>query len=64
LSSPLAYGQTQKTCIDASSQLLQHGAEGKDLLFNNMTGDESWFHHFKPEMKEQSMEWHHTISPK
>ena len=28
-----------------------------------MTGDESWFHHFKPETKRQSMEWRHLHSP-
>jgi hypothetical protein len=29
-----------------------------------VTGDESWFHHFEPETKLQSMEWHHLHSPK
>jgi len=28
-----------------------------------VTGDESWFHHFEPEMKWQRMEWHHLYSP-
>jgi len=28
-----------------------------------VTGDESWFHHFEPETKRQSMEWHHLHSP-
>ena len=28
-----------------------------------VTGDESWFHHFEPETKWQSMEWHHLHSP-
>jgi len=28
-----------------------------------VTGDESWFHYFKPETKRQSMEWHHLHSP-
>ena len=27
-----------------------------------MTGDESWFHHFEPETKRQSMEWRHLHS--
>jgi hypothetical protein len=26
-------------------------------------GDESWFCHFDPETKRQSMEWHHKILP-
>jgi hypothetical protein len=29
-----------------------------------VTGDESWFHHFDPDTKRQSMEWHHATSPK
>jgi len=28
-----------------------------------VTGDKSWFHHFDPTMKQQSMEWHHLDSP-
>ena len=28
-----------------------------------VTGDESWFHHYEPETKRQSMEWHHLDSP-
>jgi len=28
-----------------------------------VTDDESWFHHFEPETKRQSMEWHHLHSP-
>jgi histone-lysine N-methyltransferase SETMAR len=29
-----------------------------------VTGAETWIHHFEPEMKRQSMEWHHTTSPR
>ena len=28
-----------------------------------LTGDESWFHHFEPETKQQIMEWPHLHSP-
>ena len=28
-----------------------------------MTGDEIWVHHFEPESKRASMEWHHPTSP-
>jgi len=28
-----------------------------------VTGDKSWFHHFEPEMKQKSVEWHHLHSP-
>jgi len=27
-------------------------------------GDETWAHHYEPEMKRQSTEWHHTQSPR
>ena len=33
------------------------------FLLRIETGDESWFHHFEPETKRQSMEWHHLHSP-
>jgi hypothetical protein len=37
---------------DVSSQLLRRYAVGSDdFLFNIVTGDESWFHHFDPETK-------------
>jgi hypothetical protein len=29
-----------------------------------VTGDETWIHHFDLEKKRQSMEWHHTTSPR
>jgi len=32
-------------------------------MLNIVTGDESWLHHFDPERKWQSMEWHHLDSP-
>jgi hypothetical protein len=38
-------------------------AEGDDFLSTIVTGDETWIHHFEPETKRQSMEWHHTTSP-
>ena len=37
--------------------------EGDDFLHRIVTGDESWFHHFEPETKRQSMEWRHLHSP-
>jgi len=47
-----------------TSELLQrYRHEGSDFLLHIVTGDESWFHHFKPETKRQSMEWHHLHSP-
>ncbi|PNF27435.1 hypothetical protein B7P43_G16882 [Cryptotermes secundus] len=47
-----------------TSELLQrYRHECSDFLLCIVTGDESWFHHFEPEMKQQSMEWHHLHSP-
>jgi len=47
-----------------TSELLQrYQNEGDDFLLHIVTGDESWFHHFEPETKRQSMEWHHLHSP-
>jgi len=39
--------------------------ETKEMIFlpSSVTGDERWFHHFDPETKRQSMEWHHLDSP-
>src|SRR5215469_3766384 len=40
-----------------TSELLQrYRHEGDDFLLRIVTGDESWFHHFEPETKRQSME--------
>jgi hypothetical protein len=48
-----------------NSELLQrYRHEGDDFFLHCIvTGDESWFHHFEPETKQQSMEWHHLHSP-
>jgi len=47
-----------------TSELLQrYRHEGNNFLLCIVTGDESWFHHFEPEMKWQSMECHHLHSP-
>jgi hypothetical protein len=35
-----------------------------EFLSRIVTGDETWLHHFEPETKIQSMEWHHANSPK
>jgi len=47
-----------------TSELLQrYRHEGDDFLLHIVTGDESWFHHFEPETKRQSMEWRYLHSP-
>jgi hypothetical protein len=47
------------------SELLEHfDAEGEAFLSRSVTGDETWVHHYKPETKRHSMEWHHPQSPR
>ena len=47
-----------------SSELLQRfETDGEAFLSRIITGDESWVHHFAPETKRQSLEWHHPHSP-
>jgi hypothetical protein len=49
-----------------STRLKQHAVteEGDQFLFNIITGDESWIHHFDPEEKRLSMQHRHTSSPR
>jgi len=46
-----------------SGLLQRYRHEGNDFFLRIVTGDESWFHNFEPEMKQQSMEWCHFHSP-
>jgi hypothetical protein len=39
-------------------------AEGEAFMPQIVTGDETWAHHYQPETKRQSMEWHHPQSPR
>jgi len=42
------------------SELFEHfDAEREAFLSRIVTGDKTWAHHYEPEMKRQSMEWHH-----
>jgi hypothetical protein len=43
--------------------LLCYETEGNAFLFQIVTGDESWVHHFIPESKAASMAWKHMTSP-
>ena len=47
------------------SELLERfDAEGGVFLSRIVTGDETWTHHYEPETKRQSMEWHHPQPPR
>ncbi|GFN74129.1 histone-lysine N-methyltransferase SETMAR-like protein [Plakobranchus ocellatus] len=49
---------------DMCTQLLErYNAEGEAFLQRILTGDESWFYHYDPECKAQSMEYRHKTSP-
>jgi hypothetical protein len=50
--------------IICSELLARYEAEGDDFLTTMVMGDKIWIHHFEPETKRQSMEWHHTASPR
>ena len=56
-----------ESCYSGMSTRLQQRAvteEGDQFLFNIVTGDESWIHHFDPEEKRLSMQYRHTSSPR
>jgi len=56
-----------ESCYGSMSTRLKQRAvteEGDQFLFNIVTGDESWIHHFDPEEKQMSMQCRHTSSPR
>ena len=50
--------------LEACSELLEYCHSGKTFMQQIVTGDEIWIHHFEPESKTPSMEWHHPTSPR
>jgi hypothetical protein len=54
-----------KTAILQACQRLlsRNESEGNDFLYSIVTGDESWVHHYDPELKSQSLEQCHPTSP-
>jgi hypothetical protein len=43
--------------------LNQYGAEGDSFLNCNITGNETWSHHYELESKLKYKEWRHVNSP-
>src|SRR5260221_2037327 len=43
--------------------LQRYATEGEAFMNSIVTGDEAWAHHYEPETKRQSMQWHHLGSP-
>jgi len=50
----------QEVCTEL---LERYKMEGDQFMNSIVTGDESWAHHYEPETKLQSMQWHHLGSP-
>ena len=49
---------------EVCTQMLQrYRVDGENFMRSIVTGDESWAHHYEPETKRQSMQWHHLGSP-
>jgi len=44
--------------------LTRYTQEGDEFLDYIVTGDETWVFHHTPESKQQSLQWHHTHSPR
>jgi hypothetical protein len=49
--------------MDLSWQHVLPYADGEDMLNRIVTGDESWVHHYQPELKPPSMQWKQPSSP-
>ena len=57
-------GKETKSVEICEEHLKRYREEGDQFLFNIVTGDESWIHHFDPEEKRLSMQYRHTSSPR
>jgi len=45
-----------------SRHLARYREEGDNFQQQIVTGDETWIHHYEPEIKRQSMQWKHPSS--
>jgi len=50
----------RNVCLD----VLESIENGKNVLKNVITGDESWIFEYDPDTKRQSSEWHTSNSPR
>jgi histone-lysine N-methyltransferase SETMAR len=54
----------RKNCTGAALMFLEHyHRDGDKFLDHTATRDETWVSHFTPDIKRQSLEWHHPRSP-
>lgn len=59
----LTVDQKRSRVLHSEANLEYLKANRKQFLTRFVTVDETWVHHFDPETKRQSMEWHHRGSP-
>lgn len=55
--------QKRSRVLHSEASLAKFSADPDEFLSRFVTVDETWVHHFDPESKQQSMEWHHKGSP-
>jgi histone-lysine N-methyltransferase SETMAR len=56
--------ENKRQRLDTSTELLAlYKQDPSNFLARLVTQDETWVHHYSPEQKRQSMEWHHAGSP-
>ncbi|GFY10310.1 transposase [Trichonephila clavipes] len=60
----LKEGYKKKRMDFALDFLTRYAEAGDEFLDHIVTGDETWVYHHTPESKQQSMQWHHSISTK
>lgn len=46
-----AYAQNEGSKTESKWKITCYKSEGNGLLYNTVTGDKSWVHHYDPEMK-------------
>ena len=50
--------------VEASRELLElYDTNRDEFMTRLLTGDETWIHHWDPELKQESMQWKHHDSP-
>ena len=49
--------------VEICQHLHRYNNEGEEFLSRIVTEDETWFYHYEPESKRESMEWKHPGSP-
>jgi len=49
--------------MEVATHFVRRYEEDPSILERNVTGNETWVHHYDLESKRQSMEWRHPSSP-